>query len=373
MQAAGGAVGEAGDDLDVVGLGALNVDLIAPAEEHAGRFADLEDNETLVETGEIGSRILAGGLATRTYLGGSAYNAMAMLAGLGAALRLAMIGISTEARDHRGRRHVDRLRELGVVDLTRRSSGRPGQCLALTEGNRRRLYTSPEANLGIARYLAADDRPRQAVAGARVLHLTSLLENPAAPGSDAVARAVAGFVEEAKAAHPALLVSFDPGRTWVDGLAGLSVLRRVYRLADLLYVSPQEYGVLSGRPFTGVVQEASLVGLCSPGATVIVKPTDEIVVRAATGRERARVPRADGTVAVDPTGAGDAVAAGVLAAQAAGGTLVEGCQLGLWIAARRVSAHGDGGHVGLARAPLVFPWLRGPSAAHGVSPRRSPW
>jgi len=358
VQGAGGAVGAAGDDLDVVGLGALNVDLIAAAAFDApGRFADLEDNETLVATGEIGARIVAGGLTTRTYLGGSAYNAMAMLAGLGTALRLGMIGISTAARDHRGRRHAGCLRQLGIVDVTHRSSGRPGQCLALTEGNRRRLYTSPEANLGIARYLTADDRPRAAAAGARVLHLTSLLEDPGIPGSDAVARAVAAFVAEVKADHPDLLLSFDPGRTWVDGLADLPVLRRLYRLADLLYVSPQEYSVLSGRPFTGVVQEASLVGLCSPGATLIVKPSDQIVIRAATGHERARVPRTDGAAAVDPTGAGDAVAAGVLAAHAAGGTIVDGCRLGLWIAEHRVSAPGDGGHVALSRAPLLFPWL----------------
>jgi sugar/nucleoside kinase (ribokinase family) len=358
VQGAGGAAGAAGDDLDVVGLGALNVDLIAtPAVDAPGRFSDLEDNETLAHPREIRRRIAVDELDPRAYLGGSAFNAIAMLASLGSGLRPGMVGISTEAIDKDGHRHVDRMRELGIADVTRRSGGRPGWCLALTEGNQRRLYTSPEANLDIADYLRSDARPRGVVARARVLHLTSLLEDPDEPGSGEVAEAVADFVETVKADNPGLLLSFDPGRTWVDGLGVLDDLHRVYALADVLYVSPDEYATLSGHPYADGAREAPLLGLCSTGTRVIVKPMDEIVVRYASGFEMTRVPRTDRTAAVDPTGAGDAVAAGMLAAYGAGAGIVQGCRLGLWIAARRVSAHGDGGHRRLRHAAGRFPWL----------------
>jgi sugar/nucleoside kinase (ribokinase family) len=131
----------------------------------------------------------------------------------------------------------------------------------------------------------------------------------------------------------------------------------VYALADLLYVSPDEYEVLSGRPYGDRRREAPLPGPRPPGATVIVKRRDEITVRDVAGVAVARVPCTDRTSAVDPTGAGDAVAAGVLAAHSVGGSVVDGCRLGLWIAAHRVSHQGDGGHRHLPAAPEAFPWL----------------
>jgi sugar/nucleoside kinase (ribokinase family) len=93
-----------------------------------------------------------------------------------------------------------------------------------------------------------------------------------------------------------------------------------------------------------------LRGLCPDRTLIIVKPSSQIIVRHAAGFELARVPRVDDTAAVDPTGAGDAVAAGVLAALGQGRSIIEGCQLGLRIAAQRVSGLGDRGHLDLRNA-----------------------
>ena len=56
------------------------------------------------------------------------------------------------------------------------------------------------------------------------------------------------------------------------------------------------------------------------------------------------------------TGAGDAVAAGILAAVAEGRPITEGCNLGLRFAALRISDFGDRGHVDLlSRLGYVWP------------------
>jgi sugar/nucleoside kinase (ribokinase family) len=317
---------------DVIGLGALNIDLIAT---RAGVVVDTEDATTLGSIDATLARLRAANVVPEAFLGGSAFNALVMLAQLRTGLRLGMVGISGSGSgsDRVGESHAERLAALGIADLTRRSARRPGTCLALVEGHRRRLRAAPEANLEIADYLHTDDELLTVVASARVLHLTSLLEDPAVPGSDAVVRAVAWFVEKAKAANTDLQLSFDPGATWVDGLGRLPDLVRLYRLADVLYVSPQELALVRT--------------LCSPDAVVVEKAMHGVVVRRVDGAPIDRVPQLDRSVAVDPTGAGDAVAAGVLAALGEKRSVVDGCHLGLRIASHRISAPGDRGHTNL--------------------------
>jgi len=345
---------EPGYGLDVVGLGALNIDLLAirtSPEDHP-----VEDRETLTTRREIEARCHAEPLATEPFLGGSAFNAIAMLAQLRADLRLGMVGISAAPDHGLTESHADRLRSLHVVDLTRHSELRPGVCLGLSSPHGRQLRTAPEANLEIVDYLRDNDRLRTLVASARILHLTSLLERPGDPGADDVSQAVASFVETVKHDNPQLILSLDPGHTWVGTLDRLPALRRIYAHADVVYANAQEYAVLTvGGDTHSSVRAWSMRGLCPAGPLVIVKSLHEIVVQHAGGFDVARVPRRDSNSAVDPTGAGDAVAAGVLAALGQGRSVMEGCELGLRIAAHRVADYGDRGHADL-RSSLGTLW-----------------
>lgn len=357
MPGAEGA-GDGAGGLDVVGLGALNVDLIATRPAGPDVRDDQVDDERVATTDEIRFRIAREGLRPVAFLGGSAFNAIVMLAQLARDLRLGMVGISAAPQYGLAESHSGRMAALGIADLTRHVDSRPGVCLAIAEQHRRLLHTSPEANVDIAGYLLRDPRPLAETAAARVLHVTSLLEDPRSPGSTGVTEAVAAFVESARVRNPTLLVSFDPGSAWVDGLARLPALRRLYALADVLYVNPQEHRVLSGRTYAaGAAYAASLTRLCPGTARIIVKPVHEVAVHEAGGRLVARVPREDDSAAVDPTGAGDAVAAGVLAALGEGRDVVDGCRLGLRIAAQRVSDLGDRGHAAL-RDDLGDVWPR---------------
>lgn len=329
--------------LDVVALGALNVDLIAkprPGEDDQ----PVEDGEVLTSSREILQRIRADDLDVMAYHGGSAYNALVMVAQLRTELRLAMIGVSAAPAYGLHRSHAARLRDLHILDLTKQSRHRPGLCCALPSAHGRKLWTAPEANLEITDHLQGHDRLRAAVGQARVLHVTSLLERPSQPDSSEVVDAVARFVETAKADNPSLIFSFDPGDLWVKDIHRQG-LRRIYQLADVVYANVQEYAALtSGGDTSSSVRMRSLRHLCPASTLVILKAHRELIVQHASGFDLARIPQREHVVAVDPTGAGDAVAAGVLAALGQGRDLVEGCALGLRLAARRVAAYGDSGH-----------------------------
>jgi sugar/nucleoside kinase (ribokinase family) len=332
----------------VVALGALNVDLTAapPTAAAATGVAagPVEDGETPTTRRANEARLAGDGPAPLASLGGSAFNALVMLALLELDVRLGMVGVSARAAYGAPESHRERLARLGITDLTRHSSGRPGQCLAVAEGGRRHLYPAPEANLEIVEHLRDSHRLHAEMKDVDLLHVTSLLEDPA--GGSGVAAAVAGFVAVTKAAHPHLVLSLDPGATWVDGLDRLPDLRRLYALADVVFVNPAELRRLDAH---GV--RASL----PRSAVVVLKAESELRVLDRSGATLATEPRRDRTAAVDPTGAGDAVAAGVLAALATGRTLREGCALGLRLAAQRVSAAGDRGLVNLRQA-AGEPW-----------------
>jgi sugar/nucleoside kinase (ribokinase family) len=330
--------GEPAYGLDVIGLGALNVDVVVTSAAH--ELPPVEDRETPTTIQAIEARLHDPDLSTESFLGGSAFNTMVMLAQLETGLRLGMVGISAPPAFGVQESHADRLQSLRIVDLTGSSPRQPGICLALPNPGGRHLYTAPEANVEIADHLARREELRKLVASARILHVTPFLVAPEDPVSDAVSRAVARFVETAKEDRPDLVLSFDPGHIWVDNLDRLPAVHRIFGLADVVYVNAQEHAALGGR---------SLRRLCAATALVIVKSLRQVVVQHTSGLVVGRVPRRHDLIAVDPTGAGDAVAAGVLAAVGGQRSLVDGCRLGLRIAALRVSAYGDLGHRNLRR------------------------
>jgi sugar/nucleoside kinase (ribokinase family) len=335
------------DPYDVVALGALNIDLIAVQ----GAGADAEDTEVPTTSDEILRRIEDLSLPVEAFVGGSAFNALLMLAQLQRPRqRLAMLGVAArDGRQHGLRRsHVERLGDLHVDTPVALSDRPPGLCSSVPGPNGRKLRPAPEANLDVASYLRTD-RPRGVARRARILHLTSLLEDPERPGSTEVLDAVSEFVLEAKQMNPSMFLSFDPGQQWVQNL-NRSALAALYDVADLLLVNLQEFEALTGSDLESAPAHRSLRHLCPRSTVVVVKGVDEVVLQHAAGFHLARIPQKQVVRPVDPTGAGDAVAAGILAALAESKSLVDGCTLGLRMAAVRVSHYGDRAHADLLSA-----------------------
>ena len=279
------------------------------------------------------------------FLGGSAFNAITMMVQLEREhLHLAAAGVSTDSAYGASETHRDRLARLRIEDLTYHSLGQPGICIVETSEVGRKLRIAPRANLEISRYLQKPELLRS-VAGADILHLTSFFENPGTPGSSSVASSVAAFMVRLRALNPGLIFSFDPGDNWIRR-RHTDALRYLFGQADLLFVNAQEFNQLT-RSISQSAPGSSLRRLFPNHTAIIVKQRNHIFIRLSNGVDVVRVRQPTTKSVVDPTGAGDAVCAGVLTAVAERRSLAEGCALGMRIAAARISDYGDRGQANL--------------------------
>ena len=332
---------------DVVALGALNVDLVVEgggAEENG--FSSAEDSERIGSHRFIRELIARRGETAIPFLGGSAFNTMLIFGQLRLGLRLGIIGVSGAVGDGLHRGHVDTLATVGVEDLTLASFSEAGLCRSETGPNGRELLTSPGANREIARHLGigrTNPELLDAIAGLRILHVTSLIEDSEQTESSQIAESVADFMSEVRRRNPDVLITVDPGELWVRRVRS-SAVARIFRQADVVLLNHQEYQQLVGDDPEVRSSVRLLTSLCPRAGIVILKGLTEVIVQHSSGVTLAAIPRLRGVATVDPTGAGDALAAGVLAALASGRSLVEGCFLGRDLAAIRVSALGDVGH-----------------------------
>jgi sugar/nucleoside kinase (ribokinase family) len=292
--------------LDVVGVGALNLDCLAQAELPASLERGVEHS---VDSPTI-ERVL-GSADYRMVLGGSAFTTIHTMAQAGSGLRLGFVGVAgrvprggpsaTDAFDAYG---VDRRFVFPDDRLA-------GICVSVMHEGERTLLTHAGANTALADYLAARfDEVVAYLAGARLIHVTSFLDDRTPGRLLAVLRAV-------KTASPQTLISCDPGHVWcadrTDEIEG------ILRLSDFLLLNRRERHELAGPP---------------PTALLVVKHPEGID---AAGTFLRHTPLAEAEI-IDATGAGDVFAAGLLLELAVDPTrLVAGCERGMRIARRRLS------------------------------------
>lgn len=255
--------------------------------------------------------------------GGQGANTAAWLAAAGSPVTL----IAAVGDDAAGRERVAELTAAGVRCAVRAHAGAiTGTVVVLASADERTLVTDPGACLLLH---PADVRSAIAAAGdAGHLHLSGyvLLNEGSRPGGLA---ALAGARErgltvsvDAASAAPLRAVSAGLFLTWVHG-------------ADLLLCNADEAAVLAG-PGTPTAQAAALAHVAR---TVVVKRGgDGAVWHGADGTVRTgtsvRVPM------IDPTGAGDAFAGGLLDAWCAGHSPDEALRAGAALGAAAVQRVG---------------------------------
>ncbi|MEV4760207.1 PfkB family carbohydrate kinase [Micromonospora sp. NPDC049559] len=247
--------------------------------------------------------------------GGQAANTAAWLAWLGVPVTL----VAAVGEDEAGRARLAELAALGVDCTVRRVPDAPtGTVIVLTGDGERTMVTDRGANL---RLTAADVSAALAAApDARHLHLSgyALLD---AGSRGAALRALAaardgGLTTSVDAASAAPLRQVGPAafRSWVRG-------------ADLLLANADEAAVLAD----GAGAAARARELTGVTPHVVVKKGGGGAIWAIRDGEALSVP-ARPTPVVDVTGAGDAFAAGLLAAWVAGagpaGALERATELG---------------------------------------------
>jgi sugar/nucleoside kinase (ribokinase family) len=244
--------------------------------------------------------------------GGSAANVAAWLAFAGASPTL----VARVGSDSFGDRAAAELRAGGVDVRLAVDGGRPtGTCIVLiAPGGERSMVPDPGANLA----LAASDLPGSVFAPGDHLHVSGyslVREGPRAAALAAIERAVAA----------GMTVSVDPASAALLSRGFLSLASG----ADLLLPNAAEAEALGG-----------VAGLAARFPEVVVKLGAEGALWTDGGEEvRVSAPPLPGAVAsprasglLDTTGAGDAFAAGLLAARVRGASpaeaLAAGCSLG---------------------------------------------
>lgn len=337
--------------MDVVGVGALNLDLITGASALDGRpvLAGLGARMGLRRPLESGGERMIDERAVRAGLewlraegvpltpepGGSAFNALHALGRLGRGLRLGYVGVA-------GRDPLGASGPLAVLDglgIDRRLvAGDPdrlcGICLSVHDAGERTLLTHTGANTGIAAHVRERFTEIAGyLAAARAVHVTSFLDPD---GGAALHR----LLVEVRRRSPGTLICFDPGHIWSAEPTG-----------DVLAMAAMsDYLLVNGREF----ERLAAVRTRREGAAVVKYPDRVEVHRPGSVELYGHRPLPDGQIE-DATGAGDVFAAGLLAALVADRSLLgAGVRLGAALAAHKLRHVGTRGHDGFRAIAAGF-------------------
>lgn len=360
--------------LDVVGIGALNLDYISGTSETAGanreqaltiRLSDLigQDGEPLewgVER-QVDSRtihaVIEAVSSSRpdTMLGGSAFNAIHAIAKTKAGLRLGYVGVAGRVPVI-GLSAVQQFESFGVNTryIRQDTDNLCGICFSYSEEGDRTLLTHAGANSGMADYIAEEfDALTEYLANAHIIHVTSFLD-------DRTPSALLSLLRAVKRADRGNLISFDPGHVWISNLT--PEVEGIIELTDYLLLNNREFGEL-GRRVPGetdtAVAERLLDRLRSVDGVVIVKRATGVWShRREDGQTQSEfythTPLSADQVE-DATGAGDVFAAGLLVVLASQRMQIElGALLGMQLARHKLRYVGNAGHAQFAKVTRDF-------------------
>jgi sugar/nucleoside kinase (ribokinase family) len=394
------AGGQDGFALDVVGVGALNLDFIAtvaavPVDTEAisvrarlerllaGSTPPFEwDAETLVDEKTIYAALEeVSTTSLDATLGGSAFNAIFALTQMQLGLRLGYVGVAGRVPIP-GLSSLAQFARLGVdhTYVSYDDVKACGICFSLADRGDRTLLTYPGANASMADLIDARfDALVEYLASARVVHVTSLLDARSP-------ERLLSLIRATKEASPSTLLSFDPGHGW--SAAPSAAVAGLVRLSDFLLLNHREFKALGEHDDDDAERDVArkLLRRFDNGHTVvIVKRTDGVLAcRQRFGGVDAEVeveqfsqtPLPPGEIR-DATGAGDIFAAGLLAVLAGDRMQVElGSFLGMQLARHKLQYVGSQGHAELAKITKAFirsrdaerrrvPLARGVFVAHG--------
>lgn len=328
--------------IDIVGIGALNLDYIA-----ASPIPDGYDpgGETAVGEDVIVRALDAVNPSTAS-LGGSAFNTVYALAQMKLGLRLGYVGVAGRT-PLRGPSAVEELTRQGVdtAGILQTEARLTGTCLSLMEHGERTLLTHAGANQLMAQYLERQfDELLAYVQRARIVHVTSFLD----PLTPAV---LLRLLRALRARHPDVGISFDPGHAWC--INPTPEVLGILELSDYVLLNHTEFTALRrlSESFLRLMAGDDPVALVKQPTGITIYRHEASAVAAATFAQQ---PLGEDEI-VDATGAGDVFAAGLLAGLAHSEPQLErGTLLGLRLARHKLRHVGSQGHAGFAALTQEF-------------------
>lgn len=360
--------------LDVVGVGALNLDYIANAPAisgqtrshslttHISKAINYMDpplewgTEISVDSDTIHAAIEAVSSARPdTSLGGSAFNAIYAIAKAQAGLRLGYVGVAGRVPVI-GVSSIQQFEALGIDHrfVLRDDEHLCGICFSFSEDGERTMLTHTGANEYMADYIDRDfTKIVTYLSGARVIHVTSFLDSRTAGRILKVLQAV-------KAANRGTLICFDPGHVW--SVHPAQEIQEIVSISDYLLLNYREFRELGecGSDASNDDVAARLLGrFDSERSVIIVKRPTGIWSYWREGEKIVsdfypQVPLPLEEVE-DATGAGDVFAAGLLIVLTNDKLQVElGSLLGMRLARHKLRYVGSAGHAQFAEVTQDF-------------------
>ncbi|MBP1744508.1 MAG: carbohydrate kinase family protein [Firmicutes bacterium] len=337
--------------LDIVGIGALNIDFTVTAEKmkelppfkvsEAARSFQF-GAECLVDESKIEEIIsLLGRDSFRTTLGGSAFNTICAMAALGSGIRAGFSGMagagcgSLSFQNSMDELSVDRtwLGECGGESS--------GMSISINQSGTRSFIHYPGCNRNMADFLKANYSGILKYASeARLLHLTQF-------SSYETAAMLEKLIKESRSENPLIMVSCDPGYAWLRNLN--PSVEAILRLSDIIFLNEKEFSLLSGGGNAAddrVKAEVILSMYGGPATMLVVKKETEIKLYSPSiGKPASSTERnfAIDVISIDKisdaTGAGDVFAAGFLTALLLGGSgMAAAVGLGIGLMRARLTA-----------------------------------
>lgn len=320
----------------IVGLGGLNLDYIvveaglaalSPAARDA-LLASFRAGSEVAVTEAVFRQMIAAveprHVAVRP--GGSSFNTVLALAGLDPSFKLGFVGcIGARPADSPVARSLARHR-IDSRNVTVCAGREHGSCLAVVVEGERWLATTPGANDDTARRLRDDlDAISATLAKASIVHASSLLDDDAPS-------ALLAALTRARQVNPALKISLDPGAHWSRIVASDHAVRSLADLADWIFLNGEEFAAWRDADARWGVN--SVLFRKAPGLIQ--------VYRGGAGPDaligEVRQPILAPASICDPTGAGDAFAAGALSVLAVrADDLLEAAEMGLGVARAKLA------------------------------------
>jgi len=284
--------------VEVIGFGALNVDHLFRVDRI------LSDSEAQVKGRERAP-------------GGSAANTIYGLAKLG--IRAGFIGAVGD--DEGGRLLMESFRSVGV-DTSRirvKEGVGTGSALCFISEGKRAIYVEPGANSLIRK----EDLDLDYASKAKMIHLSSFVDDEQLL-----------LQKEFVAALPkSVKISFAPGTIYAH--KGLDAIRPILERAQIVFLNSEELKLITGADLEEGARE---LRACGSGIVAVTLGEEGSYLAAEEGTFLVEPVRADKVM--DPTGAGDAYAAGLLYGLLMGKDLRESARLGHLVASLCISQMG---------------------------------
>lgn len=237
------------NNVDVIGIGALNIDFFSSIKNLSKDFQisfenTLENQSERFRPMEVVDEFIegAGSDHYETMYGGSAFNTIQAINSLGLGLKTGFVGVA--GAEAGGCDFWGHLQSQGV-DTTycyHEANEPSGKCFAVVDGKDRKLITAEGANRLLVTFISNSGVASTStnivsdfvdyLSSAKWVHLTSFI-------SRETLSYLNKHIEQAKQDNPALIVSFDPGDDYTEEVS--VEVTDCAQLADYLFLSWREF------------------------------------------------------------------------------------------------------------------------------------